>query len=313
MDAVSELDDLSSPDVLIVGEALVDIVHRADGSVDEKPGGSPANVALTLGRLERHPRLLTSFGRDAPGNALRAWLDTSRVRVHGAPSEFTSTAVAHVGADGSATYSFSIAWDVDADSESDADVLHVGSIAAVLEPGASAVSDFVDRHRGRGLVSYDPNVRPRLMKNEGDVRARMLGLIERADVVKASDEDLEWLHPGEPIADVARQWVRSGPLLVVVTRGGRGALAVTNELEIDVPGVPVEVVDTVGAGDTFMGALIDGLLTEGVFGSNARSALQTLEKRRLSTLLSRAAKAAAVTVSRPGADPPTLAELDATD
>lgn len=300
----------STPDVLVVGEALVDIVHRADGSVDESPGGSPANVALALGRLGRGPRLLTSLGDDAHGHAVRTWLAGSEVTVQGRVADRTSTALARLDASGAATYEFDLDWRVEAASVDVAEALHVGSIAATLQPGATAVADLVERHRGRALVSYDPNIRPSLIDDREAVRRQVGALIERSDVVKASDEDVAWLHPGEHLADVARRWSRSGPALVVVTTGADGCLAVAPGFELAVPGVEVDVVDTVGAGDTFMAALIDGLLSEAAFGRDARRVLESLGEEALSALLHRNARAAAVTVSRPGADPPTRDELE---
>ena len=300
-----------TPDVLVVGEALVDVVHRADGSIDESPGGSPANVALALGRLGRRPRLLTSLGEDAHGRTVRAWLEASDVVLEGAPAARTSTAIAHLDALGAASYEFAIDWQIESDGVEAADALHVGSIAATLEPGAAAVAALVDRHRGRALISYDPNIRPSLIDDSASVRRRVLSLVERADVIKASDEDVAWLHPGERIEDVAQRWLRSGPSLVVVTLGSEGCLALAPGLEVRLPAVIVDVVDTVGAGDTFMAALIDGLLSEGAFGIRARNVLESLGEERLTSLLQRSAIAAAITVSRPGADPPTGSELEA--
>ena len=298
-----------TPDVLVVGEALVDIVHRADGSIDESPGGSPANVALALGRLGRRPRLLTSIGDDPHGRAVRDWLAASDVSVQGRTAARTSTALARLDAQGAATYEFDLDWQVEAASIDIADALHVGSIAATLQPGATAVAELLDRHRGRALVSYDPNIRPSLIDDRDSVRRQALSLIVRADVIKASDEDVAWLHPGEDVTDVARRWSRSGAALVVVTTGADGCLAVGPSFELRVPAVEVDVVDTVGAGDTFMAGLIDGLLSETAFGSDARRVLESLGEEQLSALLHRSARAAAVTVSRPGADPPTRSEL----
>ncbi|ANJ26121.1 PfkB family carbohydrate kinase [Agromyces aureus] len=298
-----------TPDVLVVGEALVDIVHRADGSIDESPGGSPANVALALGRLGRSPRLLTSIGDDAHGRAVRAWLAASDVAVQGPAAVRTSTASARLDAQGAATYGFDLDWRIEAAGVAPADALHVGSIAATLDPGATTVGDLVDRHRGRALITYDPNIRPSLIDDRDSVRRQVLSLIERAVVIKASDEDVAWLHPGEDIADVARRWSRSGPALVVVTMGSSGCLAVAPSFELRVPVVKVDVVDTVGAGDTFMACLIDGLLSEGACGADWQAALASLGVEHLTALLHRSALAAAITVSRPGADPPTRAEL----
>lgn len=301
----------SKPDVLVVGEALVDIVHRADGSIDESPGGSPANVALALGRLGRGPRLLTSIGDDVHGRAVREWLEASDVSVQGQPAARTSTALARLDAHGAATYEFDLDWPIESEGIELADALHVGSIAATLEPGATAVADLVDRHRGRALITYDPNIRPSLIDDPDSVRSRVLSLIAQANVVKASDEDIAWLHRGEDVADIARRWSRSGPALVVVTTGSAGSLAVAPSFELRVPAMQVDVVDTVGAGDTFMAALIDGLLGETAFGSGARSALESLGEEQLFALLYRSARAAAVTVSRPGADPPVRSDLEA--
>lgn len=300
-----------SPDVLVVGEALVDIVHRADGSVDEKPGGSPANVAITLGRLGRRPRLLTHLGDDDRGRLVRAWLEASGVEVAGRAAARTSTATAVLDATGAARYDFAIDWDVDAADAELPGAVHVGSIATTLAPGADAVLALVERARGRALVTFDPNIRPNLVADADDVRRRVRALIERADVVKASDEDVAWLHPGADLEEVAPSWVASGPALVVVTAGADGAVAATAAGAARIPSAPVEVVDTVGAGDTFMGALIDGLLSAGATGGAAHAAVAALEESRLTSLLRRSADAAAVTVSRPGADPPTRAELDA--
>jgi fructokinase len=300
-----------TPDVLVVGEALVDIVHRADGSIDESPGGSPANVALALGRLARRPRLLTSIGDDRRGKTVRRWLEASGVAVQGRHAPRTSTAVAHLDALGAASYEFAIDWQIELEGVEIADALHLGSIASTLQPGATAVADLLARHRGRALISYDPNIRPSLIDDGDEVRRQALSLIERADVIKASDEDVAWLHPGVDVVDVARRWSQSGPGLVVMTFGSGGSLAVARDYEVRVPAVTVDVVDTVGAGDTFMAALIDGLLGEGAFGARARKALESLEAERMTSLLHRSALAAAVTVSRPGADPPTRDELEA--
>lgn len=305
---------VSSPtgaiDILLVGEALVDIVHRADGSVDDKPGGSPANVAITLGRLDRKPRLLTSLGDDDNGRMVTAWLEESDVTVEGALADRTSTAAAHLDENGAASYDFAIYWDVDAGSAGSPDALHVGSISSVLTPGADVVLGLVKSQSGRALVSYDPNIRQSLVDDADAVRARVEELRTLADVVKASDEDVEWLHPGEDVESVARRWAAAGPGLVVVTLGSEGAIAVAGDSVLRVPGIAVSVVDTVGAGDTFMGALIDGLIGEGVYGPDARHRLDDLDAGRLESILRRSAAAAAVTVSRPGADPPRRAELD---
>ena len=305
----------AAPRVVVVGESLVDIVHRAGGAVDEAPGGSPANVALTLGRLGRAPILVTRLADDDRGRRVRRWLEHSGVAVDAVAAPRTSTATAVLDASGAATYTFDLEWDLGddvarlaEDAFASADLVHVGSVGAVLEPGAGQVAALVRAVHGRAIVTYDPNIRPSLVRDPQAVRARVAELIGIADVVKTSDEDVQWLHPGRDAIEIAREWVIGGPALVVVTRGAEGAIAVTADAEIVVPAVPTDVVDTVGAGDTFMGALIDGLLSRKV-DLGARAPGGGIRPDELEALLRRSAEAAAITVSRPGADPPRREEL----
>ncbi|MTG88904.1 carbohydrate kinase [Cellulosimicrobium sp. BIT-GX5] len=299
--------------VLVVGEALIDVVHRADGSVDEHPGGSLANVALTLGRLGRDARLATWVADDAHGAAVRAWLDDSAVTL--APgstgADRTSVATAHLDAHGAATYEFDLEWRVPPGTAADAGTLavHTGSIAAVLEPGASDVRALVATARDTATVTYDPNARPALMGDPVDARSRIEALVALADVVKVSDEDVAWLVPGADPVAVARDWLALGPALVVVTLGGEGAVAVAAAGEQRVTAPRVEVVDTVGAGDSFMGALLDGLWDAGLLGADRRDALRAIDAATLAGLLERCVAVAAITVSRAGANPPRRAEL----
>ncbi|TFD93548.1 carbohydrate kinase [Cryobacterium lactosi] len=299
--------------MLVVGEALVDLVQRADGSRHEAPGGSPANVALTLGRLGRHPQLLTSLGDDARGLVLRAWLEDSGVRVSAgsATGAHTSTATALLDATGAATYEFALDWSVDVSLAGAADVLHVGSVATVIEPGASDVARLVEARRATATITFDPNIRPALIDDAAAARARVEQLVGLADVVKVSDEDLLWLHPDRDLAETAASWLAAGPAVVVVTQGGEGAFALTAQGRVWASAPRVSVVDTVGAGDTFMGALIDGLIGADLIGADRRQALRDVPLGVLESIMRRSADAAAVTVSRPGADPPTRTELAA--
>jgi fructokinase len=294
--------------VLVVGEALVDVVRRADGSVVEHPGGSPANVAITLGRLGRAPRLLTSFGDDERGAGIRAWLEESHVQVQVAPAERTSTAAATLDETGAASYEFDLTWDLGEAEVERADVLHIGSISAVLDPGGRQVADLVGRVRPTTTITYDPNARPALMGDPADAAARVAELVALADVVKVSDEDVAWFHPDLELTAAVQAWLDLGPAMVVVTRGGEGATVYRQGSSAWVSAPKVDVVDTVGAGDTFMGALIDGLVTAGVAGE--REALRTIDDEVLQQILGRAARAAAITVSRSGANPPWTHELD---
>ncbi|MBX9244182.1 carbohydrate kinase [Actinotalea ferrariae] len=300
---------------LVVGEALVDAVRAADGSVEEHPGGSPANVALGLARLGREVDLLTWIGDDERGAMIRRHLEASGVAV--APgsdsASRTSVATAVLDADGAATYDFDLSWHVPerwASPPAAPLVVHTGSIAAVLEPGGADVANILAAHRDSATLTYDPNLRPSLMPPPEETRPVVEALVAMADVVKVSDEDLAWLEPGSVPVEVARRWAASGPALVVVTRGGEGATAITAAFELDIAAPPVTVADTVGAGDSFMGGLIDGLWSAGLLGADRRTALRDVDEVTLRSLLSRCAEIAAITVSRPGANPPTVAELE---
>jgi fructokinase len=300
---------------LVVGEALIDVVRRADGSVEEHPGGSPANVAIGLGRLGREVDLLTWFGDDAHGALVRRHLEASGVQV--APgsdtADRTSVATAVLDADGVATYEFDLSWHVPerwASPPAVPLVVHTGSIAAVLEPGGQDVTKILTAHRDSATLTYDPNLRPSLMPPADETRPVVEELVALADVVKVSDEDLAWLEPGSHPLEVARRWAASGPAVVVVTRGGEGATAITGTYELDVAAPRVTVADTVGAGDSFMAGLVDGLWSAGLLGADRHQALRDADEVTLRSVLSRCAEIAAITVSRAGANPPTAAELD---
>jgi fructokinase len=300
---------------LVVGEALIDVVERADGSRGEHPGGSPANVALGLGRLGRRADLLTWLGHDIEGDTIRRHLTASGVHVLAGnrSAARTPTATAHVDATGTATYEFDLEWDLpDSWDEEPGDplVVHTGSIAAVLQPGGAAVARLLARRRATSTITYDPNLRPALMGSPEHAMPAVDALVRLSDVVKVSDEDLAWLHPGVAPAEIAEQWSRSGPSLVVVTHGGEGAFASTSSgARMHVPAQVVQVADTVGAGDSFMGGLIDGLWSAGLLGAERRAALADVDAGTVEQVLARCVRIAAITVSRPGANPPTSAEL----
>ncbi|WP_235915487.1 carbohydrate kinase family protein [Puerhibacterium puerhi] len=311
--------------LVVIGETLIDVVPADGGDGDgrggvrELPGGSPANVAVTLGRLGRGPVLVTTLADDERGAAAWDWLEASDVRVVAQPPATgrTSTAAVRLAADGSATYDFDLTWDLVPETVARATagarpaVVHAGSIATVLDPGADAVEQALRAAHGRALVTFDPNARPGITPDVARVLPRVERLVALSDVVKVSEEDLAWYHPGTDPVATARAWAAAGPVLVVVTRGGDGSVLVRGDDVVTVPGVTVEVADTIGAGDTFMGALLDALVTLGAHGPGAREVLAVLSAAELRRAASWAAAAAAITVSRPGADPPTHAELEA--
>ncbi|MGA5821039.1 carbohydrate kinase family protein [Kitasatospora sp. NPDC094028] len=296
---------MTSPEspVLVIGECVADIV-RTDGAPDRvHPGGSPANVAYGLARLGRPATLLTELGPDAHGRLIRAHLESAGVVVRAAEAARTASAVVRLDGLGRAEYTFDIGWTlpptglIEPTEPAEAPAaIHLGSIGAVAEPGAAAVLALVERWRGRAPVSYDPNVRPALMGERAEAVRRVERCVALSDVVKASDEDLAWLYPGERPEAVAERWLGLGPAVVAVTLGAEGAFALTAEGGyVRAAAVPVPVADTVGAGDSFTAAFLD-----------ARAA-----GVELPGCLTRAVTAAALTVSRPGANPPSAAELAA--
>lgn len=300
---------------LVVGEALIDIVRSAEepSETTEFPGGSPMNVAIGLGRLGRSVRLLSRIGSDARGDRITEHLAGSRVGlVDGSVvAEATSTADATVGADGVAHYTFDLTWSLPEPIEPpEALVIHTGSIAVTLDPGGAAVVDLVRRLGGSATVTYDPNPRPALIDDVGVARERIREMVALADVVKSSDEDLQWFDPGRADVDIARDWLASGPAIVVVTRGGAGAVAVTARHTVEIPALTVTVADTVGAGDAFMSGLLDALWDHDLLGADRRAALREVGADDLTALLRAAAATAALTVERPGADPPLRADRD---
>jgi len=302
--------------IVVIGEALTDCVHSAEGEViTEVPGGSPLNVAIGLGRLGRRVLLAARFGTDARGLAIAEHLRTSSVdlipKAHGLSA--TSTALAVVAEDGSASYEFDLRWDLDTQMVPEADYLHVhtGSIGATLPPGASAVAEIIRRERARGAsISYDPNARPQIMGQADQVRGQMEDLIRLSDVVKASDEDIEWLYPGVPLTQVVAQWQTMGPSLVLVTRGPSGVSAHTATESVELPIHATTVVDTIGAGDSFMAGVLAGLAEKNLLGRANEAALRTISRDDLNEVVTFALSCAAVTVSRAGANPPTKAELE---
>jgi fructokinase len=300
---------------LVIGESLIDIVHRPDGSAQEHVGGSPANVAVGLARLGHDVTFDTMIGDDERGVRIAGLLAEEGVALTegSVGRRATSVATSTLDSTGAATYSFDLAWELNQSPPREGLAhVHTGSIAATLEPGASTVLTTLQQARPEATISYDPNARPSLMGDPHEVRAKIEQLIGLSDVVKASDDDITWLYDGAPLSDVLRLWGQLGPALVVMTRGDKGAvigLNVSGQLtSVDAP--VVEVVDTVGAGDSFMAGLVSGLLEAGLLGGiQARERLRSASLADVRPAVDRALACAAITVSRAGANPPHLAEL----
>ncbi|OFI38405.1 ribokinase [Arthrobacter sp. SW1] len=289
-------------DVVVVGEALIDIVNAPEGQT-EYPGGSPANVAYGLGRLDVNVGLLTAIGNDERGGAIAAHLESAGVVLLPGSQSLakTATATAEIAADGSAEYTFDIEWALPPAVLPYAPrILHTGSIAAFLEPGAAVVRNLLEQAQGGCMVTFDPNIRTDLLGSHGEALGIFEDLVPLADVVKLSDDDAGWLYPDASLEDAAERILGLGAELAVVTRGGSGSLMATKGGKITVPAVPSVVADTIGAGDSYMSALIMGLLLRGSEG---------LAPTVLERIGQTASMAASITVGRPGANPPTHREL----
>ncbi|ONI91117.1 hypothetical protein ALI22I_10160 [Saccharothrix sp. ALI-22-I] len=303
--------------IIVGGEALVDLVPDHAGGYRPLPGGSPANTAVGLGRLGTPSALLARLADDRLGALLRAHLETSNVDLgyvvrSTAP---TTLAVVDVDREGAADYSFYIdgcadgGWQV-ADLPTvlpSHAALHVGgSFALAVEPMAAAFETLLSREHPHRVVTFDPNIRPSLVNDDNAVRARLRRWLGMADVVKVSADDLRWIAPDRPFADVVAEWHEMGPTLVVVTRGAEGVHASGPAGRIDLPAVPVDLADTVGAGDAFMAGLLAALDRKDLL---TRTGVAALTEPELTEILAYAQRVAALTCTRPGADPPWFDEL----
>ncbi len=308
--------------ICVGGEALIDLVPSEPGAgplgaLRPLPGGGPYNVAITVGRLGTPVRFLSRLSTDGFGDALLARLvesgvDTSLVQRGPEP---TTLAVAGIGADGSARYSFHVEGTADRlvevpDLPDDVRIVSLGTLSLLLEPGATRYETLLRRHPG--LTVLDPNIRPAMVADPAAFRARFASWLPNVGVLKLSVEDAAWLADCENGTDhdvlgSVRDWVAAGPAAAVVTHGADGLVALTATGDtIEVPTAPATVVDTIGAGDTVHGALLHWLANVGATTSDA---VRSVPVDGWRDALSFAARAAAVTVSRAGAEPPYPAEI----
>ncbi|WP_405662760.1 carbohydrate kinase [Streptomyces sp. NBC_01166] len=300
--------------IVVAGEALIDLVPLTPGDalapMAPVRGGGPYNTAVALGRLGADVSFCSRISTDAFGEALLRGLRDERVdvsRVQRGP-EPTTLAVASVGADGSAAYTFHAGGSADrlftvpAAFPPTVRALSFGTCSLVLEPGASAYEEVMRREAGRGVfIALDPNIRAGLIADADAYRARFRSWLPHVTLLKLSEEDAQWLG-----SDV-RSWPASGPAAVVLTRGERGLTVFTRDgREISVPGVDVEVADTIGAGDTVNAALLHALAERDLLSAGD---LAALPEGTWAQVLAFAARAAAVTCSRPGSEPPYSTEL----
>jgi fructokinase len=303
--------------VTVIGESLIDIIcnpHR-QGSSQTHPGGSPLNVAVGAARLNLGTTLVTDYASDPHGIAIERHLRENGVRPVNERAAPTSTATATIGPDRAASYTFSITWDLNATSEptlaaiAASTHIHTGSIAAALQPGANAALAVIAAARQRATVSYDPNCRPAVSPDQEAARVQAEAFVAASDIVKASDDDLHWLYPDRAPVDTLEAWLALGPSVIALTRGAGGTVVLSRNGRVDVAAGSVAIADTVGAGDSFMAALISGLSQLDVLGAENRARLNNLGANELRALAAYANRAAAITCSGQGANPPRMDEL----
>jgi fructokinase len=292
--------------IWVCGEVLIDILPS--GPV---VGGGPANTAKALARLGHDVHFIDGISSDAYGQSARAELlaDGVKLDLSLASDKPTCTATVSLDAagvasyefliDGTATFDFAASWLPDP-YRYQPQVLHIGTLVTMIEPGASALYDWAMQVAELAPIVFDPNIRPSVQPDRDLYEAAVEKWAALSAVIKVSDDDLAWLFPGQSIDDVANRWINDGVFLVVVTQGANGIMGYTSEGRVEVPGVKVDVVDTVGAGDTVGAIVVEAMLTHGLI---------ELRGDLLRGVLTRAAAAAAITCSRKGAQPPFKHEL----
>ena len=292
--------------IWVCGEVLIDILPT--GPV---VGGGPANTAKALARLGHDVHFIDGISSDAYGRSAREELLRDGVNLDLALASDKPTCTATVtldaagGAsyefliDGTATFDFASSWLPDP-YRYQPQVLHIGTLVTMIEPGASALYDWAMQVAELAPIVFDPNIRPSVQPDRDLYEAAVEKWVALSAVIKVSDDDLAWLFPGQAIDDVANRWINDGAFLVVVTRGADGLVGYTADGRVEVLGVKVDVVDTVGAGDTVGAIVVEAMLAHGLI---------ELRGDLLRSVLTRAAAAAAITCSRKGAQPPFKHEL----
>jgi len=306
--------------IVCCGEALIDMIPRPVEDGDQAflpiPGGAIFNTAIGLGRLGQATGFVSGISNDMFGSRLVDALRASGVSDALLHRSDNPTTLAFVElSNGQAQYTFydenSATRQIHPEDlpaiDETVQALHFGAISLISEPCGSTYEHLLQQHAGKTLISIDPNVRPLFINDPDSYRARLKRMIGSSDIIKVSDEDLAWLEPSASWSDVAAHWLSEGAALVVRTRGEYGADAVTTAESITVDAVKSEVIDTIGAGDTFNAGLLARLNQLDLL---SREKLQAIDRQNLNDMLQYAARVAAITVSRAGANPPWASELD---
>ncbi len=297
--------------IWVCGEVLIDLIPGADGVRVPHVGGGPANTAKALARLGHDVQFIDGISSDQYGVMSRKELLDDEVKLDLALKSDKPTCLAIVslaengGAsyefeiDGTATFDFSLDWLPDP-SRYKPSVLHIGTLVTVIQPGADVLYDWAIRVAEFAPIVFDPNIRPAVMGDRDTYQMAVEKWAAISSVIKVSDDDMAWLYPDQKYQDVAQRWISDGAALVVITRGADGLLGITADGSVEVPGVKIEVADTVGAGDTVGAIIVEAMIEKGILN---------LTDEVLKAALHRAAVAAGITCSRKGAQPPYKYEL----
>lgn len=294
--------------ILCAGEALIDITDRG-GQVTRHVGGSVLNVAVGLARQDVRTTLASAWAGDEDGDLIESALDQAGVAYPTSCRSLasTNTARAAIDSSGNATYTFELTNEIPPVDLDDVTHLHIGSIGAFLEPGHSTCIRLADNARRAAVsVSYDINARPAIMGDPSHARPVIDKIIACSNIIKASDEDVAWLYPGRSLTSVAEDWLASGHL-AIITLGGAGTIVHGRGWDepLTLPSLDVCVVDTIGAGDSFMAGFLAHLSHVDLLGPD------TPRRDQVRQALAHATATAAVTVSHAGAYAPTTADIAA--
>jgi fructokinase len=297
--------------VWVTGEALIDLIPEG---TDRKPvvGGGPANTAKALSKLGINTQFIDGISNDEYGQMAKDELVSVSVKLDYVKysDKPTCLAIVSLSNSGSATYEFVIENTATFDFTHDwlpnpqtdrPSLLHIGTLAIAIEPGASVLFEWAQSVAKVAPIVFDPNIRPAVISDRAQYVAQVERWVSISSAIKVSDEDIKWLYPSLDVEQVVNDWLIKGPSLIVVTYGDKGLTGHRKGEMFSVDAVKVKVADTVGAGDTVGAVLVEAIVKDG---------LDSLTGSRLESMLKRAAKAAAITVSRVGANPPTSEELE---
>ena len=293
------------------GEVLIDLIPEG---ADRKPvvGGGPANTAKALSKLGIETQFIDGISTDDYGQMAKNELVASGVKLDYVKysDKPTCLAIVSLSESGSASYEFVIentatfdftsTWLPNPQTEQPS-LLHIGTLATVIEPGASVLFEWAQSVAKIAPIVFDPNIRTAVINDRKQYVKQVERWVSISSAVKVSNEDIRWLYPSLEIDQVVKKWLTKGPSLIVVTYGDKGLAGYRVGEKLIIDAVKVAVVDTVGAGDTVGAILVEAIVKDG---------LSSLSGMRLEMMLKRAAKAAAITVSRSGANPPTLKEIE---